>query len=130
MREINSIIIHCSDSDIPAHDDVSVIREWHRERGWSDVGYHFFIKSNGVQQEGRPLERTGAHCYGRNSDSIGICLHGRNEFSREQFMALAGLVRSLCNEFNIPFTQVFGHCEFSDKTCPNFDVGQFKREWL
>ena len=34
MREINKIIIHCSDSDYGHHDNIEVIRYWHKKRGW------------------------------------------------------------------------------------------------
>jgi N-acetyl-anhydromuramyl-L-alanine amidase AmpD len=131
MRQINSIVIHCSDSDIPGHDDISVIREWHtKERGWSDVGYHFFVKSNGEIQKGRPTYKVGAHCRGMNANSIGICLHGRDEFSNDQFKALSDLVSSLLVEHDILVTQVYGHYHFSNKTCPNFNVSEFIFEWL
>jgi hypothetical protein len=124
MRDITRIIVHCSDSDISAHDDISVIREWHvHERGFNDVGYHFFIKSNGDIQEGRPLELAGAHVHGHNTDSIGICLHGKYIFTPAQFKALRRLVLTLRFEYDIPEENVHGHREFSNyKTCPNFNV--------
>ena len=45
-REVDRVFLHCSASPNPAHDDINVIRDWHLERGWNDVGYHFFIKGN------------------------------------------------------------------------------------
>ena len=41
-REIDRIFLHCSATNIPSHDDVEVIRRWHKNQGWSDIGYHFF----------------------------------------------------------------------------------------
>lgn len=131
MRQINSIIIHCSDSDAASHDDISVIRKWHvEERGWSDVGYHFFITNNGTIENGRHPEKIGAHCKGMNSNSIGVCLHGKTKFTKNQFKALSSLIKSLCVEYGIKEDAVFGHYDFSNKTCPNFDVNTFKRLYL
>ena len=124
MRQINKIIVHCSDSDIPAHDDIETIRKWHvLENGWSDVGYHYFIQSNGNIQKGRDEARPGAHTRGHNQDSIGICLHGKNEFADTQFFALNTVIRSLLYAF--PKAEIYGHRDFdNNKTCPNFDVNE------
>ena len=123
MRHINKVIIHCSDSDHKHHDDISVIRRWHvEENRWTDIGYHYFIKKNGQVQEGRPLSRFGAHAKGYNHESIGICLHGRNNFTKEQFASMNKLCSLLMCDFNLTDSNFFGHNDVSDKTCPNFDV--------
>ena len=123
MRKIRKIVIHCSDSPHAHHDDISVIRSWHvNERKWSDVGYHFFIQANGNIQEGRKLYRVGAHALNHNADSIGICLHGRDKFTQAQFTSLRSLVRDMIQRFNLTPADVYGHYDFSSKTCPNFDV--------
>lgn len=124
MRKINKIIVHCSDSDYSHHDDISVIRDWHvNERGWSDVGYHFFIKKDGTVQKGRDLATVGAHVEGHNSDSIGICLGGRHNFTTKQFYALKVLLYDLTHQFFLTTNDVYGHRDFDkNKTCPNFDV--------
>lgn len=49
MGRIDKIIINCSDSD---WGDAEVIDEWHRERGWDGIGYHYIICN------GRPKNRT------------------------------------------------------------------------
>ena len=83
MRDINSIIVHCSDSNIKSHDNIETIRKWHvDERGWSDIGYHYVITQDGVVHEGRPLSRRGAHARGHNVGSIGICLTGKSLFTK------------------------------------------------
>jgi N-acetylmuramoyl-L-alanine amidase len=120
MRKLNRVIIHCSDSDIKGHDNIETIRKWHvEERGWNDVGYHFFIQSNGNIQDGRPLSKVGAHTVGHNADSVGICLHGRKNFTQEQFNSLRRLVIALSSDYGA--LSIHGHCEFAPKTCPNFD---------
>lgn len=133
MRDIDKIFIHCSATFPSATIDIEDIRRWHVEdRGWSDVGYHYVIPTNGDVQEGRPLERAGAHVRGHNKHSIGICLVGGvNEqwaaeanFTGEQWRSLARLVGKLKLKF--PNATVHGHNEFSNKACPSFGV----QAWL
>ena len=123
LREIDQIIVHCSDSDYPEHDDVSVIRQWHLQRGWQDVGYHFVIckKENGLIQKGRPMDLIGAHCKGHNRNSLGICLTGKNLFSMEQFNSLRGLMANIRAVLPAPKLTAFPHHHYNHgKTCPNF----------
>ena len=119
-RYVDRVFIHCSASDHAHHDDVKVMRKWHLARGWSDVGYHFFIKKDGTLQEGRPLRRVPAAQGGHNSGTIAICLHGldKDKFTCEQFKTL----NKLCDDIKkvIPVT-FHGHTEVSAKTCPVFD---------
>ena len=78
MRQITKIIVHCTATPEGREVDVDEIRKWHTDppRNWSDIGYHFHIKLDGELQEGRPIERTGAHCSGQNYCSIGISYAG------------------------------------------------------
>lgn len=122
-RTIHTVFIHCSDSDSPNHDDVSVIKQWHvKGNGWSDVGYHYFIKKNGMLQKGRDLESVPAAQKGHNEGSIAICLHGshKDKFTQAQFATL----KELCTQINNAYGKKIrfrGHKEVSAKTCPVFD---------
>jgi len=128
MRQIDFIALHCSDSDIPSHDDISVIKKWHLKRGFYDVGYHFFIKKNGEIQIGRPIHVAGAHIAGHNKNSIGICLSGRHEFTDAQFDSCAIVCRELLLEFGLDKIDILGHNELdSKKTCPNFKTSEVIR---
>lgn len=121
-REVERVFLHCSASDRPAHDDVAVMREWHLARGWSDVGYHFFIKKDGEVQDGRGLEVTPAAQGGHNTGSIAVCLHGLavENFTEAQYRS----VIALCNEIHQAYEEdavtFHGHCEVSSKACPVF----------
>jgi len=134
MRTIKKVIIHCSDSDIDSHDDISVIRDWHvNENGWSDVGYHYFIQKNGNVQIGRNEKTIGAHCRGYNRESIGICLHGKykEEFTNDQFTALAILVEDILRRYNLDIDDIYGHKAFDKKkSCPNFSVARWVKDYL
>ena len=125
---IDKFIIHCSDSDHKYHDDIAVINQWHKDRGWICVGYHFFITKKGVVQRGRPIRAVGAHCKGHNLRSIGICLSGKHDFSPIQFDNLLELCHDIVNMFFLESTrsspfEIYHHHDFdSNKTCPNFDL--------
>jgi len=129
MREIKKVVVHCSATS-PDMDDVGadMIRDWHVQgNGWSDIGYHYVITRKGVIQEGRPIEKAGAHAKGHNADSIGICLVGgvdENDkptanFSYQQYRALVSVLSLY------PECDVVGHNELSSKECPCFDVKSF-----
>jgi N-acetylmuramoyl-L-alanine amidase len=128
MRNIEEIIIHCSAT--PEGRDVSTeeIRQWHLDRGWSDIGYHFVVELDGTVYDGRPLEVAGAHARGHNSQSIGICYVGgvdsdmeaKDTRTNEQAIALVELITSLKERF--PEAIVIGHRDVSEKECPSFDA--------
>ncbi len=77
--------------------DAAMIREWHKAKGWSDNGYHFVILPDGRCEEGRPLDRPGAHCNvgHRNFNGIGICLVGNFSETEVPAAQLAGLVNKV-----------------------------------
>ena len=127
-NKIKFLIIHCSDT--PDNEDLSAsdIHQMHLGFGWDGIGYHKIIKRNGVIENGRPEFWKGAHTYGLNHKSLGVCLIGRNNFTKKQFNSLK---RILIDWKNIYFNaQILGHCEAikTEKTCPNFDVSKFLRE--
>lgn len=122
QRDVHTVFLHCSATDKPEHNHVGVIKKWHLERGFSDVGYHFFIQRNGNIQWGRGLEGIPAAQRGHNTGSIAICLHGEKAhcFSQQQFASL----RYLCIAIQKEYDQRLlfkGHCEVSPKLCPVFN---------
>jgi N-acetylmuramoyl-L-alanine amidase len=127
-RKINKIIIHCSATPPSMDVDANTVDEWHKQRGWSGIGYHFFVKRDGQIELGRPLEKSGAHTKGHNKNSIGICYAGGvdSEMNPEdnrtsaQIASLLLLLRLLKNMF--PTAIRHGHRDFSPKACPSFDA--------
>ena len=129
-RKIDKIIVHCSATREGQHIDVDTIRDWHvNGRGWSDIGYHYIIYLDGTVHPGRPIERSGAHTKGQNSNSIGICYIGgvetdgktpKDTRTPEQKAALDNLLFVLTDIF--ANTSIHGHNEFAAKACPSFDV--------
>lgn len=121
QRPVERVFIHCSASDRAEHDDVAVMDRWHRERGWSGVGYHFFVRKDGTVQTGRDLERTPAAQAGHNTGSIAICLHGlaATRFTRAQFESLIALCCEIDSAYGGLVT-FHGHREVANKACPVF----------
>lgn len=145
MRKWKRIIIHCSDSFWGSSPE---IRKWHLDRGWADIGYQYVIDNgkikpdyyldcmNGAVEVGRPIDgdmivetgEQGAHAYGYNSDSIGVCLIGKDRFTPNQMGKLIDLVSDLMNKFEIDLEFVLGHYELDPKkTCPNIDMDSFRK---
>ena len=125
LSKIKCIIVHCSATDLEEFDNIESIDRFHRSRGWVMIGYNFFIDKKGRVSEGRPLTMAGAHCYGHNIDSIGICLSGNKKFTSEQFSAAWLLIKNLREKFKISRREVYPHNYFNiDKTCPNFSMSK------
>ncbi len=131
MRPVEYIVVHCSATKPSADIGAAEIRRWHLDRGFSDIGYHFVIRRNGVLERGRPLKKPGAHVKGYNRRSIGICwvgglnnITGKPEDNRteEQKITLATLVKALKEIW--PYAEVKGHRDFPGvkKACPCFDA--------
>ena len=127
MREITDIIIHCAattpDMDIGAEE----IDQWHRARGWDGIGYHFVIRRSGLVEEGRSLDKVGAHVRGHNAHSVGICLVGGKDqfdFTIGQMKSLDSLVHSLLRDY--PDATIKGHQDYdTNKECPRFNVQEY-----
>ena len=125
---ITKIIIHCSAT--PEGRDVSkdTIKQWHLDRGWSDIGYHYVIDIKGNLKEGRSLDRQGAHVRGHNKNSIGICYVGGCDTNMKpkdtRTEAQRGVLRALLMDLmdKYPNATIHGHNEFSSKACPSFNV--------
>ena len=140
--DIDAIVIHCS-ATRPGQDiHASDIDKWHKERGFSMIGYNYVITLDGKVEIGRPLTMDGAHCNtagvsgkAYNKHSIGICyVGGLDRFgspadtrTHAQKSALVDLVYRLINEYpNIK--EVIGHRDASpDK---NGDGKITRNEWI
>lgn len=128
MRPINWIVIHCSATPNGKEFHASDIDKWHKEKGWAGIGYHYVIPIDGRLELGRPVEQVGAHVQGHNSDSIGICMIGTDDFTGFQWETLKSWVLELKKLF--PAAAVCGHRDFEGvhKTCPGFDVKTWLKE--
>lgn len=136
IRRVNKIHIHCSASKFGS---AMMIDEWHKERGWLGIGYHFVICNgqmrsdiyndfmNGSIEVGRDINMVPASISGHNDGAIAICLIGDQKFTNSQFISLVSLVKELMIKYNIKIKDVVGHYElYNGKTCPNFNMESFR----
>lgn len=127
-RQINYLVVHISDSPADRGDTAEDIHQWHKQRGWSGIGYNAVITGDAQLQPGRPDYWQGAHVRdfdgngeGDNSDSLGICIITNTAPNADQLRILEGWLITKLVEY--PDAEVFGHRDLdSRKTCPNFDV--------
>ena len=129
-RTIREIIIHCSATPEGRNYTVEDIRRWHRQQGWSDIGYHYVIYRDGTIHEGRHVDIAGAHCVNHNAHSIGICYIGgvasdgktpKDTRTLTQRAALLSLLNELRQLY--PNAKIYGHRNFEPrKACPSFDA--------
>lgn len=131
-KETKHVIVHCAATKPSMDVGVREIRQWHKERGFLDIGYHFVIRRNGTIEDGRDVNQVGAHTVGQNDTSVGVCLVGgvddklqpQANFTPQQMDTL----RKLLGDLKVMFPQavVKGHRDFAAKACPSFDV----KRWL
>ena len=120
------------------------LRRWHKQQGWSDIGYHYVIYRNGDVVCGRDVDIIGAHCAagGHNQHSIGICYIGgvenkkgvpmakqkaKDTRTEQQKLSLLSLLMDLRKLY--PSSHIFGHHDFEKKKdCPSFDaMNEYKK---
>ena len=148
-ENIDAIVIHCTASRAGQDLRASDIDKMHKERGFACIGYNYVIDLDGTIEEGRKLDRDGAHCNtaglsgkSYNKHSIGIVYVGgldengepADTRTPEQIKAMVDLVYRLMDEY--PIKEVIGHRDASPdkdgdgtieknewiKQCPCFDV--------
>jgi hypothetical protein len=125
----NWIIIHHSDS---AFGSAAIIDQWHKARGFDELGYHFVI-GNGTNSGDGQIEvgprwtkqKWGAHDNALdnryNKEGIGICLVGDFNVTHPtaaQQKSLLKLVVYLMKTYNVPADRVLGHGETKGTECP------------
>lgn len=125
---IKLLVVHCSDTsnnkDLGAID----IHKMHLSFGWEGIGYHKIIRRSGKIENGRPDYWIGAHVKGKNEISLGVCLIGRDKFTKKQFISLEKILRKW--KRSCPHAEILGHCNTGNtkKTCPNFDVLSWSKD--
>ena len=128
-RTIKELIVHCSATPAGKDYNVDTIRQWHLQRGFSDIGYHYVIYRDGSIHIGRDESIIGAHCTGHNTNSIGVCYIGgcasdgktpKDTRTTEQKQSLVKLLKELKTKY--PQASIHGHRDFSSKACPSFDA--------
>lgn len=80
-----AVIHHTASRDVSAQ----TIRKWHViDNGWQDIGYHVVIRKDGTREQGRSLDKRGAHSGDYRNNWIGIALTGYDVFTEAQLKSL------------------------------------------
>lgn len=129
---INWLVIHATATPPSMDIGADEINQWHLERGWRGIGYHYVIRRNGIIEKGRKDDVQGAHVLGHNEDSLGITLVGgvkqsdkktpEDNFTKKQMDSLEGLMKDLKRRY--PSATIIGHNGFPEhksRGCPCFD---------
>ena len=134
-RQRKRVGVHYSTGQELGRDDcaawVRQIQLHHQlSNGWSDIGYNFLVCKHGDIFEGRGWDLAGAHCPGRNIDSIGICFLGNDDPNVLDVTVEAKLaIRFLIDEFERKFgkpEEIFPHRKYKATLCP----GQELSDWI
>lgn len=128
-EQVKYIILHCSDTKLSQQIDAKTIDIWHQNRGFEMIGYHYFIRQDGLIEHGRPLYFQGAHVRAYNNVSIGVCVEGGrlengasgDTRTKAQKESLEIVLRTLKVRF--PRATIIGHRDLNKgKVCPCFDA--------
>lgn len=128
-RPIKELIWHCAATMEGKDFTVEDIRSWHKQRGWSDIGYHYVVYRDGRIMLGRPIGQIGSHVEGHNTGTIGACYVGglsadgtkpKDTRTPEQRASMLWLTEQLVKKF--PIKAVTGHNQYASKACPSFYV--------
>lgn len=141
-KETEYIVVHCSATRAGRDYDPDQLQRDHMARGFHSAGYHFYVRKSGYVHPFRPLEMIGAHAFGYNGKSIGVCYEGglddsgkaadtRTPQQKESLLRLLSELRSI-----YPKAKIVGHRYLSPdlnndgkitsnewtKLCPCFDA--------
>lgn len=117
--------VKCSAADID---------RWHKERGWSGIGYHYFVRKDGSVYRGRPQNALGAHVQGKNNVSVGVCVEGDYDKERVMPQAQKNAVKALLRELKkiYPAAKIVGHGEIGSSDCPGryYPLEEMKNDYM
>ena len=119
------IVVHHAGMSKDKDTTAAAIHKFHQEtNGWAGIGYHYLIRKDGMIEQGRLPDMIGAHAYGHNKNSVGICLAGNYDIGKPpeiQVDALKELTAWLCRKYGInPWKDgaIVGHRDVCDTACP------------
>lgn len=126
-NKTNYIILHHA----AGNGDVLAIHNGHIARGYGGIGYNYYVRKSGQIYRGRPEKVEGAHTYGYNDESIGICFEGNFEtdvMSDAQLYAGRWLIYDILKRY--PDVEIKRHKDFDATACPgaNFPMDKFVKK--
>jgi N-acetyl-anhydromuramyl-L-alanine amidase AmpD len=148
-KSTDAIVVHCTATLANAPYNVASIRQMHKARGFSDIGYHYLIGLKGEIWQGRkPQDSVGAHVKDFNDTTIGVAYVGglrsidaapTDTRTPEQVKSLIKILSKLSKDY--PKAVILGHRDLSKdldldgviepreymKMCPCFDAGPWAK---
>ena len=141
-REIESVIVHWSETHTDKNLGSEEINDYHLELGMNGIGYHYVIRRDGSLQRGRPVNIAGEHTPGYDEISLGVVFVGginapSGTPNSQNFLSSQSLTRSQINTFdhfcramyNVkPGILFYGHSDLDvtgDNIDPGFDVPDY-----
>jgi hypothetical protein len=115
-------------NDLEARLRLEWIRNGHRGKGWSDIGYHYIVDRSGVVWQGRDVTQwQGAHVKNRNENNIGVMCMGNFMLQRPSAAQIAGLNRTVAQlqrVYRISTANVKTHKEWegAQTLCPGTNL--------
>ncbi len=114
--------------------------EFHREKGWGGIGYHFVIADDGALICARPTILKGAHVGGHNTENLGVncpgtvgdrpTLHQRATYQwLLEYAHTAALPKAHRTDRNLGDARLRGHRDWADhhsNACPGLFLGMYK----
>lgn len=144
---IRYLVIHCSATKSSQSYTPEQLERDHQHRGFERGGYHYYIRRDGAIYPMRAHTEVGAHCWGFNRRSLGICYEGgldsrgrsgdtRTEEQKRSLLHLLQVLR-IC----YPDALIVGHRDLSPdkdgnklitpdewvKACPGFDAREYNK---
>lgn len=145
-NRIRGLIVHHTDTYENMNTDAAEIDRWHKQKGFSEIGYHFVIRRDGSITKGRDITKSGAHTSakdangrGFNSFTIGIAFVGgligdssaggrqrsSSTFTIAQWNAFDEFIRAWLQVFPDSFVRGHKDVQPANRTDPEFDVVQY-----
>lgn len=145
-KKVRGIVLHCTaEYENKCQDtDAKRIDQMHKARGWKEIGYNYVIKRDGTIENGRDVEKRGAHAdakntlvkdrYDLNTYALSVVYVGgldkngnaKDTRTPEQVESMKWLVRELCKMYGLSPDEVYGHYQFAKKACPCFKIETFR----
>jgi N-acetyl-anhydromuramyl-L-alanine amidase AmpD len=137
--QVDYIVLHHSAS--ADNTTIEEIRQWHLNKGFSDIGYHKVIYQNGEVKQGRNDSLKGAHAFGANAFTLGICSIGNfdiNKMKDTQYKSLLQVCATLLKRYGLNKDRLIGHRDVAKmfnvpegaSACPGkfFPMEQLKKD--